>query len=104
MNNKTIGKWAVSSPLFYLLLKPTPVHAEDISTKISEGVMGIVNIVRNIANPIAIAGVVICGLYMLSGSNTQTQAKVKTWLIAILIGLIMINLAEPIVSWMQGLV
>ena len=103
MKNKLIGKLAVLSPAFYLVLNPVVVHAEDISDKISSGVMGIVKIVRNIANPIAIAGVVICGLYMLFGSNTQTQSKVKSWLIAILIGLLMINLAEPIVTWMQGL-
>lgn len=103
MKDKLISKLAILSPAFYVALKPVVVHAEDISEKISQGVMGIVDIVRNIANPIAIAGVVICGLYMQFGGNTQTQAKVKSWLIAILIGLLMINLAEPIVSWMQGL-
>lgn len=104
MNNKTIGKLAVMSPIVFRFLVPVHVFAaDDITTKISSGIFGIINIVKNIANPIAIAGVVICGLLMIFGSNQQTIAKVKSWLIAILLGLLMINLAEPIVIWMQGL-
>ena len=104
MNNKTIGKLAMMSPVFYNLLVPVQVLAEDdIAGKISNGIFGIIDIVKNIANPIAITGVVICGLLMIFGSNQQTIAKVKGWLIAILVGLLMINLAEPIVTWMQGL-
>ena len=103
MDNKKIGKLITILAILNLAFIPHAVFAEDISTKISDGIMGIVKIVRNIANPVAIAGVVICGLYMQFGPNTQTQSKVKSWLIAILIGLMMINLAEPIVSWMQGL-
>lgn len=104
MNNKTIGKIAVLSPIFYVLLSPTKVFAEDdIAAKISTGIFGVIDIVRNIANPIAITGVVICGLLMIFGANSQNIAKVKAWLIAILVGLLMINLAEPIVIWMEGL-
>ena len=104
MNNKTIGKLAVMSPVFYNLLSPVQIFAEDdIAGKISTGIFGIIDIVKNIANPIAITGVVICGLLMIFGSNQQTISKVKGWLIAILVGLLMINLAEPIVTWMQGL-
>ena len=104
MKNKTIGKLAILSPFFYYVLHPIKVFADDdIAGKITKGIFGIIDIVKNIANPIAITGVVICGLLTIFGYNMQTITKVKGWLIAILIGLLMINLAEPIVTWMQGL-
>ena len=72
---------------------------EQISSKIME----LFTLIKTIANPIGIVAVALCGLYLLFGSDPTTIRKVKTWGISIFIGLLVINMAQSIVQWIQGL-
>ena len=71
--------------------------------QISTAIKTVIATVRNIANPIAILSLVLMGVYLLMGSDQQTLSKVKRWAISVAIGLILINMAEPIVNWLQSI-
>lgn len=57
----------------------------------------------SIANPIAVVALIICGIKMLMASDPQSVRSAKQWIIIILLGLIVINLAGPIVNTIQTL-
>lgn len=71
--------------------------------QISNAIKTIVATVRNIANPIAVLSLVLMGVYLLLGSDQQTLGKVKRWAISVAVGLVLINMAEPIVDWLQSI-
>lgn len=77
--------------------------AADISSKITAGITSFTAELKKIVNPIGVVSVVICGIYMLTGSDPQTLKKVKSWAFSILIGLVIVNLAEPLVNWASSL-
>ena len=52
-------------------------------------------------DPIAVLSLVLMGVYLLLGSDQQTLSKVKRWAISVIIGIVLINMAEPIVNWLQ---
>ena len=41
--------------------------------------------------------------FLLLGSDQQTLGKVKRWAISVAVGLVLINMAEPIVDWLQSI-
>ncbi len=69
--------------------------------QINNAILQVIATIRAIANPIAILAVVIMGIYLIVGHDDQTIRVVKRWAISIAVGLILINLAEPIVNWLQ---
>lgn len=69
--------------------------------QISSAIKTIIATVRNIANPIAVLSLVLMGVYLLLGSDQQTLSKIKRWAISVVIGIVLINMAEPIVDWLQ---
>ena len=72
-----------------------------MDTQINNAILQVIATIRAIANPIAILAVVIVGIYLIVGHDDQTIRVVKRWAISIAVGLILINLAEPIVNWLQ---
>ena len=74
-----------------------------VGDKISGGVNKIIRELMKIVNPIATVAIVGCGLYLLLGSDPMYIKKAKSWGLSILVGLIIINLAETIVTWAAGL-
>ncbi|MCR5096989.1 MAG: TrbC/VirB2 family protein [Erysipelotrichaceae bacterium] len=72
-----------------------------MDTQINNAILQVIATIRSIANPIAILAVVIMGIYLIVGHDDQTIRVVKRWAISIAVGLILINLAEPIVNWLQ---
>jgi len=73
-----------------------------MDTQVVGAINQVIATIRNIANPIAVLSLVCMGIYMASGGgNSQTVQKVKAWAISLAIGLVLINLAEPIVNWLQ---
>ena len=72
-----------------------------MDTQINNAILQVISTIRSIANPIAILAVIIMGIYLIVGHDDQTLRTVKKWAISIVIGLILINLAEPIVNWLQ---
>lgn len=75
----------------------------DVVSQVKGSFTDLASAVKSIANPIAIVAVIVCGIYMLAGSDPTTLRKVKSWLLAIVIGLVMINLAGPLVQWAESL-
>ena len=76
----------------------------NIASDIEKGILGLQDTIISIANPIAVFSVVCIGVYMLFGSNPQTIQKCKSWAFSILFGLLLINLAKPIIDWVSALV
>ena len=74
-----------------------------MDVQVANAINQIIDMVKSIANPIAVLSLVIMGVYLLLGSDTQTMSKVKRWAISIAIGLILINMANPIVTWLQNI-
>lgn len=79
------------------------VRIYTVGDKISGGVDKIIRELMKIVNPIATVAIVGCGLYLLLGSDPMYIKKAKSWGLSILVGLIIINLAETIVTWAAGL-
>ena len=74
-----------------------------MDVQIINAIKTVIATVRSIANPIAILSLVLMGVYLLMGSDQQTLGRVKRWAISVAIGLILINMAEPIVNWLQSI-
>ena len=80
----------------------TTVINPDIITSITSQLSLLIDSVRGFANTAAIIALIGCGLYLIFGSNPRYIEKAKSWGIAIIIGLIIINGADPIVKWAQN--
>lgn len=74
-----------------------------MDTQITAAINQVIDIVRKIANPIAALALVIMGIYLIIGNDDQTIRKVKRWFISIAIGLILINMAQPIANWLSNI-
>ena len=77
--------------------------AGDIGGQITAAFKDVYNIVKSIANPIAVVAIAVMGIYLLIGSDPQTIKKVKTWAISIIIGMILVNAAQTIADWASKL-
>ena len=75
----------------------------DVGDDISKGIKDITKIIIKIADPIAILAVVIIGIYCIMGENETTKSKAKSWLIWIVIGLILINVAPVLIDTISGI-
>lgn len=85
-----------------LFVMVQPVFA-DIGDEVASGISDITATVKKVVNPIAITAAVICGIFLILGSDPASLKKVKTWLIAIVGGLLLVNLAQPLVEWASEL-
>ena len=74
-----------------------------MDTQITAAINQVIDIVRKIANPIAALALVIMGIYLIIGNDDQTIRQVKRWSISIAIGLILINMAQPIANWLSNI-
>lgn len=75
----------------------------DIGATVSSGIRSIIATVRSVINPIAILATIGCGLYFILGDDQANVKKAKSWGIGILAGLLLINVAEPLVDWASRL-
>lgn len=76
----------------------------EMDTQISAAITQVINTVKNIANPIATLSLIAMGLYLAAfGENQNTIDKVKRWFVTLAVGMILINLAEPIVKWLESI-
>ena len=75
-----------------------------MDTQIASAINQVVDTVRKIANPIATLSLVIMGIYLAAfGEDQSTVSKVKRWFVTLAVGLILINLAGPIVTWLESI-
>ncbi len=65
--------------------------------------MQIIATVRSIANPIAVLSLVVMGVYLQLNTGMEATRVVRRWAFSIAIGLILINMAEPIVNWLASI-
>lgn len=87
-----------------LLIYADGEQTTDIGQEISTGINSALSTIRAIVNPIATVAVVACGIYLVSGQgDPQSVKKAKTWGITIFVGILIINLADKIVQWAQGI-
>lgn len=75
----------------------------DVGDDINAGITEALTTVKKIVNPIATVAVIGCGLYLLMGSDPQSLKKAKTWGLSIFAGLLIINLADRIVTWASAI-
>lgn len=76
----------------------------DIGTKVGESINGITETIKDIVNPIATVAVVCCAIFLLVGSDPTSLRRVKTWMISIIGGLLLVNLSKPLVEWASNIV
>ncbi|MBQ6148508.1 MAG: TrbC/VirB2 family protein [Oscillospiraceae bacterium] len=74
-----------------------------MNNQISSAILAVVAMVKSIANPIAVLAIVVMGIYLIVGHDDQTLRAVKKWAISIAVGLVLINMAEPIITWLQSI-
>lgn len=86
-----------------MLLSTTNCFAADVGDQVEAGIKTAILMIRKIVSPIAIVSVMGCGIYCIFGSDPANIKKAKSWGIAIFIGLLIINLAEPIVTWASSI-
>lgn len=86
----------------FITCAPVTIYA-DVGDDIAGGIKNITNVILRIVNPIAVLAVVIIGIYCIMAENEQAKSKAKSWLIWIVIGLILINLAQPLVDTLSGI-
>ena len=87
-----------------------PVLAADgdkvsnIGTKVGKSIEDITETIKDIVNPIATIAVVCCAIFLLVGSDPTSLRRVKTWMISIIGGLLLVNLSKPLVEWASNIV
>lgn len=87
-----------------------PVLAADgdkvsnIGTKVGKSIEDITETIKDIVNPIATVAVVCCAIFLLVGSDPTSLRRVKTWMISIIGGLLLVNLSKPLVEWASNIV
>jgi len=86
-----------------IILSFTSICFADVGDDIAKGITTAIVTVRKIINPIATIAVIGCGVYCIMGSDPAMIKRAKAWGIAIFIGLILINLAGPIVDWASSI-
>ena len=75
----------------------------DVGDKVARGIGSVTETIKKIVNPLAITAAVICGIFLIVGSDPTSLRRVKSWLIAIIGGLLLVNLADPLVKWANNL-
>ena len=75
----------------------------DIGEEVADGITSITSTIKKIVNPIAITAAVCCGIFLIVGSDPASLRRVKTWLISIIGGLLLVNLASPLVEWASNI-
>lgn len=74
-----------------------------IGRQVGEGIDAITKTIKDIVNPIATVAVVCCAIFLLVGSDPASLRKVKTWMISIIGGLLLVNLADNLVKWASNI-
>lgn len=85
------------------LVTSTTVVSYDIASQVTDALKNLQSQLVTIANPVASIAIVICGLYLLFGSDPSTIKKVKSWALAIFFGMVLINGVGPIVEWLGSI-
>lgn len=73
----------------------------NVSSQIATAIGQVTSIIRDIANPIGILALVIIGVTVMASTNDSTKERMKSWFIRIVIGMLIINLAESIMNFIQ---
>ncbi len=75
----------------------------DIWSTLSSSLTSVANSIKTIVNPIGIIAMIICGIMYIVSQNPQTAEKAKVWGLRILIGVVVVNVADKIIEWAQTL-
>lgn len=94
---------AIISVLAISMFVMAPTAFADVGDQVKAGIEDITKTIKKVVNPIAITAAVICGIFLIVGSDPASLKKVKTWLISIIGGLLLVNLAGPLVNWASNL-
>lgn len=73
----------------------------DITGSITAAILKVVAVIRGIANPVGVLALVIIGIMWMASDNDSTIQKCKSWLVRIIIGMVIINLAQVIMDFIQ---
>lgn len=63
----------------------------------------VLSLARGIVLPIAIIGIIICGIKIMIATDPQSVAATKKWLMYIVIGIIIVMFAPAILDQLKGL-
>lgn len=74
---------------------------DQVSEQIGNAIGQVTQIIRDIANPIGILALVVIGITFMASTNDGTREKMKSWFIRIVIGMLIINLAETIMGFIS---
>ena len=103
MKKRTLRTVFILIAVLAIALSMTAVCFADVGDDIATGITTAITTVRKIINPIATIAVIGCGIYCIMGSDPTNIKKAKSWAIAIFVGLILINVAGPIVDWASSI-
>lgn len=73
----------------------------EVSTQIGNAIGQVTQIIRDIANPIGVLALVLIGITFMASTNDSTREKMKSWFIRLVIGMLIINLAETIMGFIS---
>lgn len=73
----------------------------EVSTQIGNAIGQVTQIIRDIANPIGVLALVLIGITFMASTNDSTREKMKSWFIRLVIGMLIINLAETIMAFIS---
>ncbi len=82
----------------YINKSVSTIMLAPIGDEVARGINEVIAQIRSIVNPIATVAIIGCGLYLLLGSDPVNIKRAKGWGLSILVGLIVINLADIIVE------
>lgn len=94
----------IATMLVVSICMMSQVVLADVGDEVAKGIKDITATIKKVVNPIAITAAVCCGIFLVVGSDPASLRRVKAWLISIIGGLLLVNLAEPLVEWASSIV
>lgn len=81
-----------------IVTKTPVILTDDVVDKTRTVLENIMTKVKGIATPVAVLAAIFCGVKLLVASDPQSVKSAKSWLLTIVIGLLVIYLADPLVT------
>jgi len=103
MKNRKLRTLFVFLAVLTIVFSMTAICFADVGDDIASGITSAITTLKKIINPVATIAVIGCGIYCIMGSDPTNIKKAKTWGIAIFVGLILVNVAAPIVEWASSI-
>ena len=74
-----------------------------MSEQINSALWEIIDLIKSVVNPIGVHAIIIVGVYCIMNHDSNSIRQVKGWLLCIVLGMLLINLAPQIVTWLQSI-